>query len=235
MHRVLLDFTCDAADVISTSDAIRSIQRMLVEDGWSTESGDEEHIVINRMAVQLPASDVAAFVRNTKHAMSRKGPHADLTLGYNVDWEVGKLTIRIRSDVDAVLADLGRKTADKVLSMVPQLKLAQMDLYQERHDQPIVQGGESVQEGFRLLTFRGLTITLPLFVSLGYLTLGALVAHHLYWSESPTEIMGEALWVWYGRLFGPMVMAFITTSATLAREMRENPAKRIAIWHTAKS
>lgn len=229
-HRVLADFNVRDVSWVTGDNppALDEIRKLLVENGWETAVGEQSRDIFHVMADALPSSDIPSFVRNTKLEMSRKGPKADLTVGCFPDASVGKVRVRVRAENNAVIAELGKRTATQLLTL-PQLEHLSLDLFESRDAEPLLQGGEVQPERYRFWGRDNLQVSVPLIFSLIGLVLGGLVAAYAYHSQLSVTILGDHLWVWYGRVFGPLLMAIVTTGAVLMRDRRPHQNRR-ADW-----
>lgn len=229
-HRVLLDFTCPSNLISGATPAYANrIRHLLAEHGWESAKGREAGQMFQRMAAQLPEEDLPSFVRNTKAQMWRKSPHAELTLGHFVDEDVGKVRVRIRADNNAVIAELGKRTASELLAL-PELQLTHMDLFESRDGQSLLQGHQIVPEKYRFWDGDNLPVALPLAFSVLALLAGAMFVTISFQNETRHQILGDPIWEWYGRLFGPLLMAVITTGAVVVRDARRTTLARHAEW-----
>lgn len=241
-HRVLLDFTCPESAIEARpadSPAGRdgqlgqlppAIRHALVQNGrWATAEKAEQQSIINHMAAQLPDHDIASYVKNVQHAMQRKAPYADLTLGWFTNEGVGKVRVRIASHSEAILAALARETATLLLQRFPELELTQMTMFQARADDALIHGEERETEGYSFWNRDNLPVAVPLVVSLLVIIVGGILSLS-FWGRPQPVLLGDSLTIWYGRLFGPMLMASITLGSTVVRDMRRQIPIRTAEW-----
>ncbi len=244
-HRILLDFKCDAGLLAGGGTAalsdrgmpgtlpkfVQSLRRHLVESGWESQYEEEATEIFNQMNEQLPDDDIASFVRHTRFVMDRKAPKAYLTAGYFVDSDVGILRMRIGSQSEAVLVDLGRILANGVVTDLPDLTLNKMELFEARGDQALLSGTERLDGGevYRFFARENVTVWLPFLISAAFLLTGMVILgrENMPWN---LEFFDGAFGQWYGRLVGPTAMAIVTTLSIAARDRRTIPEKRVAEW-----
>lgn len=228
-HRVLLNFNCDSKDIDSGSALPGRVQELLATAGWETAKDAQADGIFQRMAAELPADDLPSFVRNTKVQMLRKSPAAELTIGYFADEGVGKMRLRIRATRNAALPELGQRTATDLLSL-DGLRLVNMDLFESRDSDAILQGSERA-DTFRLHDRRNLTVSVPFYFSLFTLVAFGTLAVSLYYGHWGWDwkFLGDTVWTWYGRLTGPLLMAVVTSLAVILRDKRRE-VKRQAEW-----
>ena len=250
-HRVLLDFSCEAARLGSEqtamrvsdrqmveleSELVRRLRRHLVETGWESQFEDEATSLFNQMAKQLPDDDLPSFVRNTKFTMSRKAPKAYLTVGHFCDAGVGRVRLRIGARSEAVLVDLGRIVANGAITTMPELRLNKMELFEARADVALLSAGERLAGSppYRFFSRPNLTVWLPFAFSTVFLLAGLAVQ----WRNAApwhTDFFNNAFGQWYGRLVGPTGMAIVTTLSVAARDRRTAPRRRVVEWDLQSS
>jgi hypothetical protein len=251
-HRVFLDFSCQyellqvneyASEDVQTDhllgefdierhpDLIDDLLTSLVLNRWEFIEGDASDQAFNEMAAQLPEADLDSFIRNTKVMMYRKGPFAELSIGYFVQARVGRIRLRVRSANDAILTNLGLKLADDILDDIDEMSLMQMELYNERSDVPLMQGEEVSNDPYQFFAVENRPVFVPLLASVGFLIIGFMISLKAWHESWEVRFFGEAIWLWYGRLFGPMLMAVISLSGVVWRDARRSRRKRRALWN----
>ncbi len=226
---MLLDFNCPHDKVRDEHTGVPGqIRQTLADSGWETAVGTQADEIFQRMAAELPAEDLPSFVRNTRTQMIRKSPHAELTIGHFEDEGIGKARVRIRAYRNAALPELGQRTATQLLTL-NDLTLINMDLYESRDSDPILQGYE-LTPFYKLFQRENLAVSIPFLVASLLLAIGFIVAefgYHLAWGTK--VFLGDPVWIWYGRLLGPLFMAVVTTGAVILRDMRRRTERR-ADW-----
>lgn len=248
MHRIFLDFSCDdrvfqsLAEPLPVSDrklleaepsVVKKLRRYFVSKGWESEFGPEADDIFDRMAHQLPDSDLSSFIRNTRFTMTRKAPMAEATFGYYGDADFGILRIRFRAGTEAVLVDLARRMATGLINEVPELSLNTMEVFEAGQDVPLLSGGEVaiVPEPLHFFSVENLTIWLPFVVSTVFLVFGTSFQLLQLGDPGGADMFDGAFGAWYGRLLGPTAMAIVTTlSAFVAKRGMQEDERRSAEW-----
>jgi hypothetical protein len=249
---VFLEFQCDAdlltlsstpePDTISNfrsnkaPEFIQDICAYLIGTTWETTTGEEAEQQFDIMADQLPDTDVDSFIRNTKVILKRRQGVAYLTIGYFTESRIGRIRIRVRTDNNALLYQFSQSIADNLYKKFTQLKFSEMEMYQSRSNQYLLKGKSTETPGYKPFALENLSVLIPWLVSVIGLVGGGVWAwsHYSAQPDSDTfQLLGDYIWIWYGRLFGPLFMAFITSSAVWVRDWRHHRPQRTVQWDTA--
>ena len=235
-----LDHPPSAVEVESE---ITRIRRLLVrQQGWERVSGTDLDELINSMASRLPPSDLFGFAKNVRDGLRLMSPEASLTIGAFADEEHIVVRLRLMAENDAVIVQLGEEVADALLDGLPNYTLTALKLWRDRKHEDLLQGrveqppSVTFAHAFR----QNPQFYIPLIFALALLITGAVLSQVLYGkseaSASPRgpTWLGDPLWVWYARLFGPLLMAVVTAFAAIASSVR-SAGRREARWRLSRT
>lgn len=220
---------------------IARIRRLLVHElGWERVGGSDLDELVNRMASRLPPSDLFGFAKNVKDGLRLMSPEAWLTIGAFSDEEHVVVRIRLMAENDAVIVQLGEEVADALLDGLPDYSLNALKLWRDRKHEDLLQGRveQEARVSFVTAMRRNPQFSIPLAFAVLLLALGTPVAHWLYTSSNGNRLagplwLGDPIWVWYGRLVGPLLMAVVTTLAALGSVVRR-AGRREARWRLSR-
>lgn len=217
------------------------IRRLLVrQQGWERVAGNDFDDLVNAMASRLPPSDLFGFAKNVRDGLRLMSPEASLTIGAFSDEEHVVVRLRLMAENDAVIVQLGEEVADILLDGLTDYTLSALKLWRDRKHEDLLQGRveQTPPLAFATAWRQNPQFYVPLTFALLLLILGAPLSTWLYQASmagTPSGLtwLGDPIWVWYGRLVGPLLMAVVTTLAAIVSMVRK-PGRREARWRLSR-
>lgn len=214
---------------------IRRVYKLLVaQQFWERVDKSEFEELLNAMASRLPPEDLFGFAKNAKLGLRLLSPQAQLTIGAFVEDEWVRVRLRIMAENDAVIVQLGEDVANALLAGLSDFDLVGLNLWRDGKHQDLLAGGVVVHPKitFRDAFKKNPQWRWPLLFSVVLLLAGGIASEWYYRHRLGSTVpywLNDPIWVWYTRLVAPLLMAIVTSLASLYSLVRKR-GSREARW-----
>jgi hypothetical protein len=203
--------------------------------GWLAVAGSERRDLVNQMASRLPSKDVYRFLATFRHGLRSSTLDAGLTISAFRE-DVGgaaynNLVVRayVSEEREAALGSLGLQVANTLIRKFPDLKVADMVVWQHGRHLAVLVGEErpaiSAREVIR--NHQALAVLSALSGLAGAIIF--LLAVLSYYGIFTEMFLGSDMLDWFKRVVGPIGSAFVTSTVGLYVQMRLGAQRRL-LW-----